>query len=135
MRPSILGFFTVGMTTLSMLSVSCVLYSAGSGVKRVLVVLSGLRWSWFCCVHEAISCKYGCSFACAICLFVSVDVLVHPFITFLWKDFESGMTKVEDWLHGGLIEESYRATSRRHLKRISESKYSMQLWSTMNANT
>ena len=31
MRPSILGFFTVGMTTLSMLSVSCVLYSAGSG--------------------------------------------------------------------------------------------------------
>ena len=63
MRPSILGFFTVGMTTLSMLSVSCVLYSAGSGVKRVLVVLSGLRWSWFCCVHEAISCKYGCSFA------------------------------------------------------------------------
>ena len=46
MRPSILGFFTVGMTTLSMLSVSCVLYSAGSGVKRVLVVLSGLRWSW-----------------------------------------------------------------------------------------
>ena len=76
MRPSILGFFTVGMTTLSMLSVSCVLYSAGSGVKRVLVVLSGLRWSWFFCVHEAISCKYGCSFACAICLFVSVDVIV-----------------------------------------------------------
>ena len=29
MRPSILGFFTVGMTTLSMLSVSCVLFSAG----------------------------------------------------------------------------------------------------------
>ena len=44
-------------------------------MKRVLVVLSGLRWSWFCCVHEAISCKYGCSFACAICLFVSVDVI------------------------------------------------------------
>ena len=40
MRPSILGFFTVGMTTLSMLSVICVLYSAGSGVKRVLVVAS-----------------------------------------------------------------------------------------------
>ena len=59
MRPSILGFFTVGMTTLSMLSVSCVLYSAGSGVKRVLVVLSGLRWSWVFCVHEAISCKYS----------------------------------------------------------------------------
>ena len=76
MRPSILGFFTVGMTTLSMLSVSCVLHSAGSGVKRVLVVLSGLRWTCFFCVHEAISCKYGCSFACEICLFVSADVMV-----------------------------------------------------------
>ena len=76
MRPSILGFFTVGMTTLSMLSVSCVLYSAGSGVKRVLVVLSGLRWSWVFCVHDAISYNYGCSFACAICLFVYVDVIV-----------------------------------------------------------
>ena len=29
MRPSILGFFTVGMTTLSMLSVSCVLCKLG----------------------------------------------------------------------------------------------------------
>ena len=45
-------------------------------MKRVLVVLSGLRWSWFFCVHEAIYCKYGCSFSCAICLFVSVDVIV-----------------------------------------------------------
>ena len=76
MRPSILGFFTVGMTRLSILSVSCVLYSSGSGVKRVLVVLSGLRWSWVFFVHEAISCKYGCSFACVICLLVSVDVIV-----------------------------------------------------------
>ena len=31
MRPSVLGFFTVDMTTLSMLSESCVLYSAESG--------------------------------------------------------------------------------------------------------
>ena len=76
MRLSILGFITVGMTTLSMLSVSCALYSAGSVVKRVLVVLSGMRWRWFFCVHEAISCKYGCSFDCAIRLFVSVDVIV-----------------------------------------------------------
>ena len=46
-RHSILGFFTVGMTTLSMLSVSCVLYSAGSGVKMVLVVLSGFEMELF----------------------------------------------------------------------------------------
>ena len=43
MRPSILGFFTVGMTTLSMLSVSCVLYSAGSGsgILEPKVIVSG----------------------------------------------------------------------------------------------
>ena len=68
MRPSILGFFTVGMTTLSMLSVSCVLYSAGSGVKRVLVVLSGLRWSWFCCVHEAIASMVVALLVQSVCL-------------------------------------------------------------------
>ena len=32
---------------------SCVLYSAGSGVKRVHVVLSGLRMKWF--VHVSIA--------------------------------------------------------------------------------
>ena len=42
MRPSISGFFTVSKKRRS-----CVLCSAGSGVKRVLVVLSGLRWSCF----------------------------------------------------------------------------------------
>ena len=102
MRPSILGFFTVGMTTLSMLSVSCVLYSAGSGVKMVLVVLSGLRWSWFCCVHEAISCKYGCSFACAICLFVSVDV---NYVICIDSDVDVGWRR---WnVRGVYVEESW----------------------------
>ena len=45
MRPSILGFFTVGMTTLSMLSVSCVLYSAGSDCVFLVVTLMTLK-SW-----------------------------------------------------------------------------------------
>ena len=98
MRPSILGFFTVGMTTLSMLIVSCVLYSAGSGVKRVLVVLSGLRWSWFCCVHEAISCKYGFSFACAICLFVSVDICIDSDVDVGWRRWNvRGVYVEESW--------------------------------------
>ena len=93
----------MGMTTLSMLSVSCVLYSAGSGVKRVLVVLSRLRWSWFCCVHEAISCKYGCSFACAICLFVSVDVIVD--VICIDSDVDVGWSR---WnVRGVYVEESW----------------------------
>ena len=41
--PSIFGLMLMGSVMLSICSSSCVLYSAGSGVKRVHVVLSGLR--------------------------------------------------------------------------------------------
>ena len=41
--PSIFGLMFMGSVMLSICSSSCVLYSAGSGVKRVHVVLSGLR--------------------------------------------------------------------------------------------
>ena len=41
--PSIFGLMFMGSVMLSICSLSCVLYSAGSGVKRVHVVLSGLR--------------------------------------------------------------------------------------------
>ena len=43
----ILGSFCVGIGVLLMCSFSCVLYSAGSGVKRVDVVLVGFSVSWF----------------------------------------------------------------------------------------
>ena len=39
-------------------SSSCVLYSAGFGVKRVHVVLSVLRMRLFVYVHVCISCRY-----------------------------------------------------------------------------
>src|SRR6478736_10481047 len=41
--PSILGFLTVGMRVLLILRLSVLLYSAGSGVKRVAVGLPGFR--------------------------------------------------------------------------------------------
>ena len=41
--PSILGFIFMDSMVLFICSASCVLYSAGSCVKRVHVVLSGLR--------------------------------------------------------------------------------------------
>ena len=41
--PSIFGLISIGSVMLSICSSSCVLNSAGSGVKRVHVVLSGLR--------------------------------------------------------------------------------------------
>ena len=43
---------------LYMCSASCVLYSAGSGVKGAHVVLSGLRMRLFVCVHVFVSCRY-----------------------------------------------------------------------------
>ena len=45
--PSIFGLMFMGSVMLSICSSSCVLYSAGSGVKRVHVVLSGLRMRLF----------------------------------------------------------------------------------------
>ena len=49
-------------------SSSCVLNSAGSGVKRVHVVLSGLTMRLFVCVHLCISCRYDWMFAFAMCM-------------------------------------------------------------------
>ena len=45
--PSMFRFMFMGSVTLSICSSSWVLYSAGSGVKRVHVVLSGLRMRLF----------------------------------------------------------------------------------------
>ena len=53
-RPSILGCFIVGSCVLFMCSVSSVLYSAGSGVKSVVVVLSAFSVSWFVMVQLCI---------------------------------------------------------------------------------
>ena len=44
---SIFGLMFMGSVMLSICSSSCVLYSAGSGVKRVYVVLSALRMRLF----------------------------------------------------------------------------------------
>ena len=59
---------------LSIYSSSCVLYSAGSGVKRVHVVFSGL--GLFVCVHVCISYRYDWVFAFAMFMSLCVDVMV-----------------------------------------------------------
>ena len=63
---------------LSICSSSCMLYSIGSGVKRVHVVLSGLRIRLFVCVHVCISCRYDrmFAFAMAMSMLLCVDVMV-----------------------------------------------------------
>ena len=61
---------------LSICSTSWVLYSAGSCVKRVHVVLSGLRMRLFVCVHVCISCRYNWKFPSAMFMSLCVDVMV-----------------------------------------------------------
>ena len=45
--PSIFGLMFMGSVMLFICSSTCVLHSAGSGVKRVYVVLSGVRMRLF----------------------------------------------------------------------------------------
>ena len=57
-------------------SSSYVLYSAGSGVKRVHVVLSGFRMRSIVCVHVCISSRYDWISAFAIFMSLCVNVMV-----------------------------------------------------------
>ena len=52
------GVMFMGSVVLFSCSASCALYSAGSGVNKVHVVLCGLRMRLFVCVHAFISCMY-----------------------------------------------------------------------------
>ena len=61
---------------MSICSSSYVLYSAGSGVKRVHVVVSGLRMRLFGQVHVCISCRYDWMFALAMFMSLCVDVVM-----------------------------------------------------------
>ena len=74
--PSILGLMFMWSVMLSICSSSCLLYSAGSGVKRVHVVLSELNMRLFVCVHVCISCRYDWMFAFAMFMSLCVDVMV-----------------------------------------------------------
>ena len=55
--PNIFGLMFMGSVVLSICSTSCVLYSAGSGVKRVHF-FAGLRIRIFVCVHVCMFCRY-----------------------------------------------------------------------------
>ena len=52
------------------------LNSAGSGVNRVQVVLSGFSVRLFCFVQANTLCTYGCMYFLAALVHVCVDVIV-----------------------------------------------------------
>ena len=53
-------------------------YSAGSGVNRLQVVLSGFSKRLFCFVHAETLCRYGCGcmYFLAALVLICVDVIV-----------------------------------------------------------
>ena len=66
------GCHAIVSAVLFILRSSLLLYSAGYGVNRVQVVLSGFNVRLLCIVHAKYLCRYGC-----ICfLVVCVDVMV-----------------------------------------------------------
>ena len=74
--PSIFGLMFMGSVMLSICISGCVLYYARSGVKRVHVLLSGLKIRLFVRVHVCISCRYDWMFALAMFMSLCVDVMV-----------------------------------------------------------
>ena len=55
---------------------SKLVYSAGSGVNRVQVILSGFSMRLFCFVQAKTLCRFGCMYFLAALVLVCVDVMV-----------------------------------------------------------
>ena len=55
----------------------CDIYSAGSGVNRVQVVLSGFSKRLFCFVQAKTLCRYGCMYFLAALVLVCVGCRLH----------------------------------------------------------
>ena len=73
-RPITSGCVAMGSVVLFILNSRLLLYSAGSGVNRVQVVLSGFSMSLLCVVQPNTLCMY--LLAAFVC--VCVDVMVMP---------------------------------------------------------
>ena len=66
----------LSMCVLYVSFVRLLVYSAGSGVNRVQVVLSGFSKRLFCFVQAKTLCRYGCMYFLAALVLVCVDVIV-----------------------------------------------------------
>ena len=75
-RPRTFGCVAMGSAVLFILTSRLLLYSVGSGVNRVPVVLSGFSVRLFCSVQEKTLCRYGCMYLLAALVLVCVDVMM-----------------------------------------------------------
>ena len=75
-RPRTVGCVAMGSSGLLIFLSRLLLYSAGSGVNRVQVVLFGFSVRLCCFVKEKNLCSYGCMNLLAVLVLVCVDVMV-----------------------------------------------------------
>ena len=75
-RPRTFGCTDTGSGSVFIFRSRLLEYSAGSGVNRVQVVLSGFSMRLFCFVQAKIFCRYGCIYLLAALVLVCMDVMV-----------------------------------------------------------
>ena len=75
-RPRTFGCVAMGSALLFIVMSRLLVYSAGSGVNRVQVVLSGFCKRLFCFVQAKTLCRYVCMYFLAALVLVCVDVIV-----------------------------------------------------------
>ena len=75
-RPRPFGCVPMGSALLFIVRSRLLVYSAGSGVNRVQVVLSAFSKRLFCFVQAKTLCRYGCMYFLAALVLVCVDVIV-----------------------------------------------------------
>ena len=71
-RPRAFGCVAMGSALLFIVRSRLLVYSVGSGVNRVPVVLSGFSKRLFCFVHAITLCRYGCMYFLAALVLVCV---------------------------------------------------------------
>ena len=74
-RPSTFGSVAMGSALLCIFRSRLLVYSAGSGVNRVQVVLSGFSVILFCFVQTKTVCRYGCIYFLAALVLVRMMVM------------------------------------------------------------
>ena len=75
-RPRTLVCVVMGSALLFIVRSRLLVYSAGSGVNRVQVVLYGFSMRLFCFIQAKTLCRYGCMYFLAALVLVCVDVIV-----------------------------------------------------------
>ena len=75
-RPRTFWCVAMGSALLFIVRSRLLIYSAGSGVNRVQVVLSGFSKRLFCFVHAKTVCRYGCMYFLAALVLLCVDVIM-----------------------------------------------------------